>query len=486
LKPLKPVGKVSKNPVALFFEKKLKNNLKSKLLIFFLMFAVLLQVSGQQADSADFSWGNGFYFNLNVGENVMFNQVEVKLLKIENHYNQIKIGADTLWFKVARRSVPEKLGGIRIFVADNKKVKSLTPDSLVHGLLTKDALICLSDSRLSLLDPSQYIFPVSFNDGFVWSADEESYMFSYYKNGETDKQPAYSNYAGIGFDLHDARGMMKHWLVAIENSRVVWVESKGLDEAGNQACVLLESESQPGIYYYYSRLYTKNLAVKKGQNLVRGDAIGTAWGDDTWGHFQFTVVKSKSEPTPDECRHYSINGFPQLFGLYFRQNGNPVRSYARGQIQFGKPRQVSGNQKNSMAFEPYSGKGWLLGKWNPADRVEWVSEKTDGNVRLKKIMFEGTPARCKNPNNYFEYQINVPVGTYRIRAKLGDLFLPSWQKLEFEGIASPAKSLGAGETGWTGERIVKVNDGTLNIRIYMDEEENRVAGLSEIVFQRAY
>jgi hypothetical protein len=450
------------------------------------LLVVLFRVNAQHADSADFRWGNGFYYNLNVGEGVTFNRMEVKLLKIENHYNQLKIGEDTLWLKVARRTVPEQSGGIRIFVADNKKVKSLNSDLLVHGLLTKDALICLSDYLLPLLDPVQYIFPVSFNDGFMWGAEEESYMFSYYKTDETGKQPAYHNFAGIGFDLHNARGIMKHWLVAVENSRVVWVESKGLDEAGNQACVLLESESQPGIYYFYNHLYAKNLAVKKGQNLVRGDAIGTAWGDNTWGHFQFTVVKSQTEPTLEECRHNTINGFPQLFGLYFRQNGNPARSFARGRILFGKPRHVSGNQKNSMAYEPYSGKGWLLGKWNPTDRVEWVSSKNDGNVRLKKVLFEGTPAQCKNPDNYFEYQITAPNGTYRIRAKVGDLFLPSWQKLEFEGIASSDKSLDAGETYWTGERVVKINDGTLNIRIYMDEKENRVAGLSEIVFQRAY
>lgn len=457
-----------------------------KFLIFLILSVGFCRLNAQEAGSADFRWGNGFYYNLNVGESVTFNRMEVKLLKIENHYNQVKLGEDTLWLKVARRTVPEQLGGVRIFVADNKKVKALSSGSPVHGLLTKDVLICLSDSRFPLLDPSQYIFPVSFNDGFVWSADEESYMFSYYKTEESGKQTAYSNYAGTGFDLHDARGQMKHWLVAIENSRVVWVESKGLDEAGNQACVLLESELQPGIYYYYSRLYAKNLAVKKGQSLVRGDAVGTSWGDNTWGHFQFTVVKSETEPTLQDCLHHTINGFPQLFGLYFQNNGYASRSFARGRIQFGKPRPANGNQKNSMAFEPYSGKGWLLGKWNTADRVGWVSGRNDGNIRLQKVLFEGTPAQCKNPKNYFEYQITVPNGTYRIRAKVGDLFLPSWQKLEFEGVASPTKSLVAGEFDWTGERVVKINDGTLNVRIYTDSENEKVAGLSEIVFQRAY
>ncbi|MBW6492371.1 MAG: hypothetical protein K0B15_14405 [Lentimicrobium sp.] len=44
----------------------------------------------------------------------------------------------------------------------------------------------------------------------------------------------------------------------------------------------------------------------------------------------------------------------------------------------------------------------------------------------------------------------------------------------------------AGEFNWTGERVVKVYDGTLNVRIYTDTENEKVEGLSEIVFQRAY
>ncbi|SHF99074.1 hypothetical protein SAMN05444274_11721 [Mariniphaga anaerophila] len=458
--------------------------MKQKIAIFFFLVSLFFQGKAQQSDAADFRWGNGFYYNLSIGESIVFNGVEVELVDVKNHYNQLRIENDTLWMKVARRSVPFSLKNLRIFVADNSTVSSLSPDSLVHGLLTKNALVCVSDSRIPLLDPNQFSFPVSFNDGFLWGVEEESYPFSFYKTEGNEKHPRYFNYEGIGFDLHKTRGQKKHWLVAIEESRVVWVESKGLDETGNRAAVLLESESQPGIYYYYSGLYSRNIAVKKGQKLLRGDAVGTAWGDEVWGHFQFSVLNPTTEPTLNDCSHYVVNCFPQLFGLYFQQSGIQSRSFTRGRITFGQPRRANGNQKNNMAFENFSGKGWVLGNWNPADKVEWVSNDNNGNVRLKKVLFEGTPAQCENPENYFEYQLTVPIGTYRIRAKVGDLFLSTSQKIEFEGTAPVVKLLEAGEYDWTGERIVSVKDGTLNIRIFV--EKGNVAGISEIVFQRTY
>ena len=100
------------------------------------------------------------------------------------------------------------------------------------------------------------------------------------------------------------------------------------------------------------------------------------------------------------------------------------------------------------------------------------------------MLFRSTPAQNKNPCDYYEYIIAVKNGTYRIRAKVGDVFLQSWQKIEFEGIYAAVKELDAGEFDWTGERIVKVQDGTLNIRIYVDDDNRYVAGISEIVFQR--
>lgn len=439
-------------------------------------------VNGQPADTADFCWGNGCYYNLDVGESIRFQQKEIKLLNVFNHYNQLKIGEDTLWLKVARRSVPLETGDVRIFVADNRTVQAMASDRKVHGLLTGDALVCLSDVRKPLLDPGTFVFPVSFNDGFSWQAEEESYTFSWYNRDATGRKPQYESYPGVGLDMHDARKEMKHWLVAMENSRVVWVEKCGPDASA----VLLRSASQPDIYYCYSKLNSKTVAVKKDQELVRGEVIGTAWGDAEWEHMQFIVVRAESDPVLQDCPHHAVNGFPQLLSLYSPFGKYVVRSFSRGRITFGFPRSVHGNRKNTMAFEGYAGKGWCLGRWCPADQVEWVAGENTGNARLGKVMFRGTPAQCENPSGYFDYRINVQNGTYRIRAKVGDHYLPTWQKLEFNGVPVAATSLTAGKREWTGERIIHVTDRKIIVRIRVDEAEGLAAGLEEIVFQRAY
>ena len=435
------------------------------------------------AQTADFQWGNGFYFNLNIGETVTFNEVDVTLLRIENHFNLIKIGQDSLWFEVARRSLSQNINGMRIFVADNKEVKALANDTLKHGLLKGDALICLSDIQKPLLDPLQFVFPVSFNDGYVWDAEEDSYMFSLYKQEGTGEPVFYKNYEGIGFNMNGNNENQKHWLVALENSRVVWIAKNTQNNAG--ACVLLESESQPGVFYVYNHLDETSLTVKEGQEIIAGEVIGKVSLTATdWPHLQFAVINPPTEPSFQECFHYLVNGFPQIFGLYFKQIGTVARTYSRGRIVVGWPRSVTGNKKNTQAYEIYSGKGWLLGRWNVAGKVESVTKNDEGNARLKKVLFENTPAESVNPDDYFEYQISVRNGTYRIRVKVGDQYLPTWQKISFEGTTPVTKSLPAGELGWTGEQVVEVQDGTLNIRIYTSQ--NQVAGLSEIVFQRAF
>ena len=460
--------------------------MRNKILISIIWCVTFIYVAAQENSSAGFHWGNGYYYNMDTGDKVIFNDVEVELLQVKNHYNKIRLGDDSLWLKVARRSLPVEVGKIRIFVADNRNVKELTRDSLVHGLLTKDALVCLSSSDVPLLEPDRYIFPVSFNDGFLWGAEEDSYLFSWLGQAERNDNNSFRDYEGIGIDLHDARGIDKHWLVAIEDCSVAGIKKSKQDRDCSEVCVWLKSESQPGIYYVYNHLYSKNLLIKEGNRIVRGEIIGTAWGDKDWGHLQFSVIKSDTLPDFGTCFQNVINGFPQFFSLYFGKELNYSRTFTKGRIVFGKPRYRNGNSKNNLSFERYTGKGWLTGKWNIADKVETVSLGDEGNVRLPKVLFKGTPAESRNPDNYYEYNINVSNGVYRIRAEVGDIHLSSWQKIEFEGIAALTASLEPGEFEWTTERIVKVEDGRLTIRVYIDKEDLKPAGLREIVFQRAY
>ncbi len=430
----------------------------------------------------DFRWGNAFYFSLNVGETVEFKNSTAKLLGQKNHFNEFEIDGDTVELKVSRRTLPTVRDGIRIFVADNKNVKAITDDKAVHGLLHKDVLICMSDNFTPFLDPNSFYFPVSYNDGFMWSVEENNTMFAY--RGKKDDK--FRSNEGIDFDLHDARGIEKHWIVAIENSTVAWVEFKNLKGSKMEACVLLKSNSQPGIYYVYDHLYSKNIAVKEGDKLVRGEPIGTIWGDENWGHLKFSVVKSDTLPGPASKYCNVINCFPQLYELYFKQVQPFSRNYTKGKISFGGSSRSNGSRKNVLAFEEYSGRGWVLGDWNCADRVEWVEIGRAGNARLWGKLFDKERAACENQNGYYDFEINVRSGVYRIRAKMGDLKLESWQKLEFENVRAGIYDLQPGEQKWTPERVVKVNDGKLTVRIFVDETNKKVAGISEIVFQRAY
>ena len=458
--------------------------MKKIVFILFLIVNEVFVIHAQVNINADFTWGNGSYFNLNIGESVYFNDTEIKLLKLENHFNQLKIGKDTLWLKVSRRTPSVQIGNLRIFIADNKNVKALATNKEMHGLLAKDALICVSGNETPWLDPNKYIFPVSFNDGFLWSTEEDSYMFSYMNLAER-KMKGYDSHPGTDFDLHDARGIEKHWLVAIENSTVAWIEDDNENKSGKEACVLLKSESQTNIYYLYKHLNNKKLNVKKGQQLLRGEPIGTIWGDENWGNLHFAVIKSAELPSCSEINLNLINGFPQIFELYFKDPAGQSKYFSKGMIYFGKIRSQNGNQKNASAFEIYSGKGWILGKWNVADKVDYVSKGTEGNVRLWKTLFKGYAGECTNPNNWFDYEIVVPNGVYRIRSRLGDVSFPSWQKIEFENIDAGVFDNKVGEYKWTSEKVVKVKDSRLTVRIFVDENDQKPAGLNEIVFQKA-
>ena len=457
--------------------------MKKIILIFF--FIVFLLQAGAQESLSGFIWGNASFFDLTIGESFLFGNREIQLLEIENNFNKIRVGTDTVWIKTSRRNLPITVGEIMVYVADNKNAKSLASNSEVHGLMQKDALIAVSFFNKPLLDFDKYVFPVNFSDGFLWNFDTDRYLFSWLWKDERQGENFYRSHEGIAFDMSDVMDTKNHWLAAIESSQVVWINSR-VDGKTQVSCVLLESVSQPGIYYIYDNLNPKSLEIRTGQKLIQGEIIGIASNEENNGFFQFAVVKSDTIPSYSNRYDNIVNFFPQLFQLYYRQTYIFPRNFSKGVVNLGLLNSKNGVIGNIHAFENYSGKGWLLEKWNTVDKVEYVSNGYAGNARLKYKLFAGTPAECVNPNGFYDYEISVPNGTYRVRAKIGDLELASWQRILFEGVEVATVDLAPGEYKWTSEQNIKVSDGRLTVRIFVDTSENKPAGISEIVFQQMY
>jgi hypothetical protein len=458
--------------------------MKLKYYLLFIGFAGIRQVTlGQITDPGSFKWGNITYTNLSVGEKLVYNGSGIELIEIRNQWNLIRVNDDTVWMKVACRTPVSILGELKLFVADNRNIKTLASNKEAHHLLTKDVLLGMCNINSPLLETWKYAFPVSFSGGYVWKNDEDSYMFSYQGSGSSGKG-SFPTFAGVAIDIKDGRGSGKYPIVAMENGRVIWVNTKKQGTLQPQASLCIESRSDPGIYYIYQNLYDKYIFVKKNQEVEKGDALGYIWGEGTWENLFLTIVKSDSIPDEINCRKNCVNFFPQLMELYYGSQSLSPLMLTRGQIQFGRPTGNGGNVKNVSAFEPFQGTGWILGKWNNAEKVDWVSNKVTGNARLSKILFAGQSAQCTNPQKWFDFEINVKSGIYRIRALVGDIVKSSWQKIEFEGVIAGIYPLEAGVTAWTSEKVVRVKDGKLTVRIYTGENDQS-AGIGEIVFQKA-
>ncbi len=348
-----------------------------------------------------------------------------------------------------------------------------------HALLTKDALIAVSKISGFLLDENRYVFPVNFNEGFAWNLESDNYLFSVVQAPNNSEKYKFNN--KIDFDLLDENGNVKHWMVAIENSKVVWIENLEDDKNSGKVAVLLESSSDKGVYYLYGNLSKRTLEIKEGQKLFCGELIGTVSNEKNWGEAGFLVLKSKTTPGKNNFENYVINFFPQLFEIYFNKSFSFSNLFSKGNIVLGSSN--SKNDKNNLCFEEYTGKGWVLGCWNMAGKLPAFEKGNESNVRLQKIVFKGTNLESENPMYYYDYEINVNNGTYRIRVKVGDAELATWQKIEFENRSAGEFLLGEGRMEWTPERMIRVNDGKITIRIYIDNK-NKPAGLSEIVFQR--
>jgi hypothetical protein len=456
-----------------------------KIIILCVLFFTLsgsLSAWAQYSGSDTIRWGRVTYINLSLGETVEYQGNEIELLELKNNYNKIRIGNDTLWLKVCYRSTASSAGNLHVFVADNKHVKAISSDKAMHGLLKKDVLLAVSPENKTLTDQYQYIFPVSFAGGYIWRNDEDSYPFSW-QGGGIPKTAPEMQYPGAGLDVINGRGSEKFGILAMESGRIAWIDTKSGSSGQPTATLCLASNSNPGIFYIYRRLYSKYIFVKQNQQVERGDEIAYIWGDGLWEHLQLGIVYSDTVPSVKRWSNNMINFFPQLMDMYYGRQPSGGQFFTRGQIYFGAPTGAKGNIKNASAYESYQGTGWKLGMWNTADKVEWVSTKVTGNVRLSKTLFEGQSAQCTNPDNWYDYEMDVKNGIYRIRASVGDCFLLTWQKVEFEGVTAGTYQINPGLFTWTPERTVRVKDGRLTVRIYLGDK-NQKAGISGIVFQQ--
>lgn len=66
------------------------------------------------------------------------------------------------------------VNGVRIYLCDTRLMADYTkPDSYeTRNGQTKDALICLSGSAESPLDPDEYAFPIDRSGGFEWTGEQ--------------------------------------------------------------------------------------------------------------------------------------------------------------------------------------------------------------------------------------------------------------------------------------------------------------------------
>jgi hypothetical protein len=284
-------------------------NIRYHILVY--VFALVCGVTyGQVPAAGSFKWGNVTYVNLSVGEKIVYEGNEVELLGIKNQWNLIQINKDTAWLKVACRTPVTILGNLKVFVADNRNIKAISSNKDAHHLLTRDAMVGLCNGKTPLLDPWSFSFPVSFNGGYVWKNNEDSYMFSY--QGSASSGPgSFPTFAGVALDIKGGRGSEKYTIVAMEKGRVLWINTKNPGTAQPKASLCIESSSNPGIYYVYQNLYDKYVFVKKNEAVEKGDALGYIWGEGTWENLHIEIIKSDSIPDEKLVNKNCVNFFPQ-------------------------------------------------------------------------------------------------------------------------------------------------------------------------------
>ena len=420
-------------------------------------------------------WGNCVFVNLSVGESVEFRGSQISLESVRGDRCDVKVDGKVVELQVARRGLPSVVGKVRIYCAVNRPVAELTVSEAfpnVFGTLKKDALLCLSDASENLLDADRFTFPIAREDGFQWRMSENSHMFAYLSPNRAHE--------GLDINMHDARGRMIHQLVAIEDGVVRWV-SEG---SPNEACVLLESSSSPGVFYIYQHLFRERVAVSEGDSVVKGETLGTIWGDGRWGHLHFAVIAM--DPPPDYPHRYSnvLNCFPQLYELWNDGLHLERPQFSEGDFLFAGQYWTNGNEQHRDGYSDLLGYGWRLGDWCPAAKVETSTGsdvRSDASAVLRKTMFQDSVKPSRNPKDDFEFEVSVGNGTYDVRVELGDIVHPTSQTVGIEFGVPRSVILEAGAHRWVEFERVNVTDGHLTVRIGLSDEQ-QPAAIRRLIF----
>ena len=101
------------------------------------------------------------------------------------------------------------------------------------------------------------------------------------------------------------------------------------------------------------------------------------------------------------------------------------------------------------------------------------------------MLHQGTPAEAVNPCDYYDFEVDVEPGRYRVRLNVGDQEHATWQRVSVEAVNIGTYSLGQNEFQWTPATAIPVRDGRLTIRLHIKDDSSRYAAVKRIQFQHA-
>jgi hypothetical protein len=242
------------------------------------------------------------------------------------------------------------------------------------------------------------------------------------------------------------------------------------------------------LFYIYQHLNPGRVYVRAGERVALGQTIAHIWGDWRWGHLHFAVLACGVAPSFKDRYQAVLNCFPQLYELWHGNLEHVAPPVTGGEFRFAQEYWRNGNCRRLHAFSDTVGYGWRLGDWCTAGKVG-ASFSNDGthageSARLSKVLHQQTRSPATNPHDWFDFEVRVEDGDYRVKAEVGDAYADTWQRVEFEGVDAGSYGLPRGRLEWTPEKTVSVKDGLLTLRFRI-KDDGTPAGLRDLYFVKA-